>query len=679
MLEENKNKNKAPDASMAIMAPIAPPQKDDGRPQGNFKASLAVIFLTAFISIAGFVAAVDNYKATQEFNLEKRMTAIVASQAAIVENITTSQIRLGHEQVEFPLLQIILSEGTDNLPQGILPRLQETLHEFRNKNKLHSSIIFNNKGLTFLASSSSDEINTSQYSKNVEEVLKSKRSILMPLRENAGRIYLDVVHPIFTFQENGSSEGQTAVGVLITSADLTETATKALSSTIDGSDANSLLIFESNNQTSYLTDSGKVGQTPETVKDFADGMTLGSSSIQATQPVYLLAHKVENTNWFILRETSESVVGDSVSQFSIIGGIISLLVTAVISACVLVVWMRQRNARQRMLAKQYKEFAGRLQFQNRFVESINKAVPDVILLKNSKGEIIYANPSAQGMFEVSHENLIGKTDKDIVGKETALWVKHLDYLALKEEGAVSDHFTLEKGTVVKNLAISSTPIKISDETEEYDFLNVIRDITDIVKSQDERVRQTEKTVLALVSIIERHDPYLKGHSNQLSQLSMAVGRKLGLSSNRIRTLNYAGSLSQIGKSFIPKELLAKTERLTEDEIQQVNKHIDYTIDTISTLNMPDGVTKAISQMYERLDGSGYPDGITDEDICLEAKILGTTDVLIARISDRSYRRGIDIDEALSILKANVERYDPEVTNALALALEDEDCRNLLNL
>ncbi len=677
MLETGDNKNITMDSTMPVMAPISPPKKDMGAPQGNLRASLIVIFLTAIITIAGFLVAVDNNQQTQERNLEKRMTAIVASQAAIIENIIAGQITLGHEQVDSPLLRIILSEDLDNLPQAVLPRLQNALSDFRSKNKLHTSIIFAKNGSTFLASSEKDELNSALYSPHLETVLQQQTSLLLPLRVSEGRTFLDVIHPIFAFQEKTAEQVKTPVGTLVTSTDVSSILAKALGSTIDSENANSILVFESQGQKHLLSDKGQTLSITQNTHSNSQTLVSGRSFLETNQVVYALSHGVEQTDWYVVRETLESVIGDNVRKFSLIGGLISLLVTAVISACVLVVWLRQRNARQKVLAEQYKEFAGRLQFQNRFVESINRAVPDAIFLKNSKGKILYANPSAMAMFGFDSNQIIGKTDGDVLGKETALWVKHLDYLAMREEGAVSDHFTLENRSIIKNLAISSSPIKISDETNEYDFLNVVRDITDIVKSQDERVRQTEKTVLALVSIIERHDPYLKGHSHQLSKLSMEVGRKLGLSSGRIRTLNYAGSLSQIGKSFIPKELLAKTERLTEEEVQQVNKHIDYTIETISTLNMPDGVTKAISQMYERLDGGGYPSGLKGDAICLEAKILGTADVLIARISDRSYRKGIDLDEAIEILKENVERYDPNVTKALASALEDEECRALL--
>ena len=120
----------------------------------------------------------------------------------------------------------------------------------------------------------------------------------------------------------------------------------------------------------------------------------------------------------------------------------------------------------------------------------------------------------------------------------------------------------------------------------------------------------------------------------------------------------------VGKLAIPRAILTKTERLDEGEIAVMQSHIAHAERTLKDIDFELPVLRTILQMHERLDGTGYPNGLAGSEISRAALVLGACDVFCARIEPRSYRQGIDPQAALAILQQNDGRYEPEVVSAL---------------
>ena len=144
----------------------------------------------------------------------------------------------------------------------------------------------------------------------------------------------------------------------------------------------------------------------------------------------------------------------------------------------------------------------------------------------------------------------------------------------------------------------------------------------------------------------------------------AVGKQLGCSEEQLSTLELAANLSQIGKLSVRKELLTKPSRLTPDEVEEMEAHVDHAIEFLHGIDFELPVVETIAQMHERLDGKGYPKGLQGDAISLTGRILGACDVFCARLEPRSYRAGLSPDAVLDILEENLTRYDPKVIEAL---------------
>ena len=146
---------------------------------------------------------------------------------------------------------------------------------------------------------------------------------------------------------------------------------------------------------------------------------------------------------------------------------------------------------------------------------------------------------------------------------------------------------------------------------------------------------------------------------------------MGLSEDSRNTLVMGAQLSQIGKLFIPRELLTKAERLTPEELAEVRKAPEHAVDLLKDIDFDLPVVRALYEMYENPDGSGYPCGLSGEAILLEARILSVLNAFSAMVSARSYREGKSMDEALAELK-NPARYDQNVVASLAEVLASPD-------
>jgi len=181
----------------------------------------------------------------------------------------------------------------------------------------------------------------------------------------------------------------------------------------------------------------------------------------------------------------------------------------------------------------------------------------------------------------------------------------------------------------------------------------------------ERLRRTlEGTVNTLVSTIEMRDPYTAGHQRRVSQLACAIAEEMGFPEERTEGLRMAGLIHDIGKISIPAEILSKPGQLNELEWGMIKAHPQVGYDILKTTDFPWPVAKIVLQHHERMDGSGYPQGVAGEEIMLEVRILGVADVVEAMASHRPYRPAHGIDRALKEISQNRGvLYDPQVVDA----------------
>jgi putative nucleotidyltransferase with HDIG domain len=167
----------------------------------------------------------------------------------------------------------------------------------------------------------------------------------------------------------------------------------------------------------------------------------------------------------------------------------------------------------------------------------------------------------------------------------------------------------------------------------------------------------------LAKVVEVRDPYTAGHQQRVARLSVAIAKEMHLEDEKIEQIRMAAIVHDIGKINVPAELLAKPGRLSILEYQVVKAHSSYGFDIVKGMDLPCSIAQTILQHHERLDGSGYPEGLTDKDIILEARILAVADVVEAMASHRPYRPALGLARALEEISSNSDiLYDPVVVN-----------------
>ena len=208
---------------------------------------------------------------------------------------------------------------------------------------------------------------------------------------------------------------------------------------------------------------------------------------------------------------------------------------------------------------------------------------------------------------------------------------------------------------------------------------VAMDVTESRESRDHISRYVARleramlhTVEAVSAMGELRDPYTAGHQRRVGELAAAIGEAMGLPADDVKGLRIAGYLHDIGKVSIPAEFLTKPKRLTATEFALVKSHARSGYEIIKNVDFPWPVALTVLQHHERLDGSGYPDGLVGEAVILPARIMAVADTVEAMASDRPYRAGLGIEAALAEVESQAGRlFDAQVV-AACLALFRRD-------
>jgi PAS domain S-box-containing protein/putative nucleotidyltransferase with HDIG domain len=183
-------------------------------------------------------------------------------------------------------------------------------------------------------------------------------------------------------------------------------------------------------------------------------------------------------------------------------------------------------------------------------------------------------------------------------------------------------------------------------------------------------RMLAGVVGALACTVQIRDPYTAGHQERVAELSVAIAQLLAWPEEQVAALQVAASLHDIGKLTVPAEILSKPSRLTAFEFEIIRGHPGAAAEILDSVELDESVHAAILQHHERLDGSGYPSGLSGEEITPEARLLAVADVYEAMVSHRPYRPALPLDAAVQELQTGAGvRYDARTVEACLQLVE----------
>lgn len=329
------------------------------------------------------------------------------------------------------------------------------------------------------------------------------------------------------------------------------------------------------------------------------------------------------------------------------------------------------------------EMEMKLKNRERWLTTILKSVGDGVVATNKQGNIAFMNPFA--------EDLTGRTQEEALDNPLNTIIQ------LKNENSQKD-FSIPVDKILggENYKLPGEVILLSksgQETHVHQNATPIRDenggISGIViafsditrsklaedelkKSWEKQKRAMEGTVQAMAFTIETRDPYTAGHQRRVTKLASAIAEEMGLSESEMEGVRLAGGLHDIGKIYVPAEILAKPGKITEVEYNIIKTHPQVGYDILKPIEFPWPIAEFVLQHHERMNGTGYPAGLTGDQIHMEARILAVADVIEAMATHRPYRAALTIEAALDEIEDNRDRlYDSKVVDACLRLFKDK--------
>jgi putative nucleotidyltransferase with HDIG domain len=211
---------------------------------------------------------------------------------------------------------------------------------------------------------------------------------------------------------------------------------------------------------------------------------------------------------------------------------------------------------------------------------------------------------------------------------------------------------------------------------------VIRDITQQVE-YDKKIQESMEilsramhgTVDVITKTVESRDPYTAGHQKNVADIATEIAKFMGLKRDVVEGVKLAGQIHDLGKIGIPAEILNKPGRISEIEFALIKTHSQIGYDILKNIDFPWPVADIVLQHHEKINGSGYPNGLKGEEILIEAKIIAVADVLEAMASHRPYRAALGLEVAFAELgKHKGTLFDEEIVEACILIFKDKGFR-----
>jgi PAS domain S-box-containing protein/putative nucleotidyltransferase with HDIG domain len=287
------------------------------------------------------------------------------------------------------------------------------------------------------------------------------------------------------------------------------------------------------------------------------------------------------------------------------------------------------------------------------VETANDAI---FIADAETGTIIKTNKSAEALLGLPAEQIVGMNQAQLHPADEAERYHEIF------EGHVRSGKAMTSDLYVCHKDGRKIPVDISASVVELGGHKLIQGIfhdTSARKQTEEALEKSSEqlrasligTILAVSRAVGARDPYTAGHQQRVSQLSRAIAQEMGLDSERIDGLRLGASIHDIGKIYLPAEILSKPTKLSVLEYEMIKTHSQVGYDILKDIAFPWPVADIAHQHHEHLDGSGYPQGLKGDEICLEARIVAVADVFEAMVSHRPYRPGLSIEVTLEELES----------------------------
>jgi len=661
-----------------------------------------VLVISAGILFLAGKAVTDKHTAGLE-NQEKRLGLLAHGRAEMVQAWLKNLSRQGDRLIKSDLFRLYASEvdsiegdlaaifgavsmgdeefeGEGSELAAQLPMMQNMLREFSTYSGFINARILNRDGDAYIATDGHLPPMLEEQLDQATAAIHDKEARFSPLRKTSQGLEMDVYVPIYS--PDSREKVDAPVGALMMTRQVSGKITELLSnSTLSAKGERTRLMQKFGNMYKQVTPWTTDGFTDVGAKlelddkgnvAFGDRLSLSDED----EEVYSLGVRIQGPQWWVVQEADYENAMAPIKAFTntvyIVAGL-GILTALLIAG---LAWWVLAGVQSQRIAEEFKGLASKIDEQKQFIDSINANIDEFITLKDGAGKYTYVNDAFADAVGRSKDELIGMDAPALFGFDTAKRLSAPDETVQIEQRKVTINEPVFLRSQRFQFQISKSPYcTVSGDC--VGIVEVYRDITEFVAVQEKNKRLIKRAMEALGSTIEAADPYLGGHTKLLAGLSLEVARAMNLSEMEMAEIETAANLSQIGKMFVPNEILTKPGKLTDEEMATMEEHVEHAYRILKDIDIEEGVLLAIYQMNERIDGSGYPKKLRYDEIILPARILSVLNVFCAMIRPRAYRGAKEPVQALDILGSESTKFDAAVVDALGNVIKTPAGEKLL--
>ena len=660
----------------------------------------------AFISLLLFIGSsiwlVLEYISTErqrdQDDWQARLSIMAESQQHEIEKWFDLQLENINELASNPLVQLYVSQADssvvsqDETHRGQLHHLKNLINATADhadvftaindingniRNRVNDGIaIVNDKGV--LISTRYFPLSNSEVVNSYQKALENKAAVISNIFDlgavsgNGSQPRFVIVVPVSSVQALNSDDIKAAVVAVINPEDnlyklllkewLATTSEEALIVSLDGADVNYLSPLKNGFNVFHKQVDALVGVNSAMARSSNAEVTVANDIggfVVATDyrrvQVLATARKIRNTDMVLVQKIDIDEALAEAKEYRNFILTVFLLVVFIVAISFIAIW---RHATSLRLQKATRRLEARAALLNAVGDSIN----DHIFLLDHKNKLVFINDALAKSFSINNVDIRGKALNHIFNNE--ITAQLLEVKPEKEAVAVRNReMRLEFKDKRHDYHVSV--VGLSNKDYKQSHLYVMHDITELKDVQGQHNRVMDSIISTLVQVIDKHDPHCAHHSERTREVAVAIADSMGLAGDRIDTLAMAALLANIGKLYVPTEMLTNVEPLTEEEAVILRENINYSVEILQDLEFDGPVIDFVEQKNEYLDGSGYPKGIAGDDIHQESRILSVANAFVAMTSSRAYRSGKPIKEVLDILLSEADtRYDRQVIAAL---------------
>ncbi len=559
-----------------------------------------------------------------------------------------------------------------------VPHMRSVLYDFMVYNGMSDARLVSENGTTILSGLQIPTPVTEAQKKCIAQAIATNTITFAPIRGTAAAMVIDYALPIPPLFAETSDKPIAAVM-------LTQPVTNQIAQFLSREmRADSTLVpnilQKSNDKFELIKISSPQPTTIQNSLDFDTNNVLPFAKRQAvgsSTEVYSYGEKVKGIDLYVVLELPTEILDQTFTSLAWttygLGALGSIGITLL---CALLWWV-VIGTEQKAVANRFKNLYDVIAQQKGLLDSINLSLEVGLILVDSHGVIKISNKTFNEIVEQDHEqmkdaNLMSVFDPQLAGdfmQKVTEVVESGDPANFEIAVQKTDEQLLFRVTMYP---FRDNPLDDIDNGNVVGAVATLQDITAFRRNSEKNRKKQENIVHAFVRAIEGVDPYLTGHSQMMSNIGVLMAKHIEMANEDIQTVHDASIFSQIGKLFINREILTKTGKLEPEELAAIRNLPVKAYEVLSGIGFSDPIATAVLEMYENIDGTGYPKGIQGEEIIVQARILAITNAFCAMISERAFRKGLPIPDAIARLKGDTNKFDQKLVDVLTEVIDSPE-------